>query len=412
MSAPVVDMAGGDPPAEIVGLATISRMVFDGGGELQPLWDQLVGGVDGGPGDAARLMDLSTILLATGSRDQGLEVQGQALALRRLYSPSTGRGGALKVLALVAPGDFMANTPLEFLLDGSDAQLTLLYVAADAPPPQSLPEHDVAFLAVGESAANLPLLRALEAQVAAWPRPMVNAAARRISQLTRDGVCALLDGAPGLVAPRAARLDRTGLERLASGVLPLEAVLPGSDFPILARPIGSHAGAGLAKLDDLGALAAYLEGRAEEGFYLSPFVDYSSPADGLFRKQRIALIEGRPFLCHHAISEHWMVHYLSAGMVENAGRREEEARMMASFDEDFALRHQAAFQAMAERIGLDYFAIDCAETRDGRLLLFEADVAMIVHNMDPPDLFPYKQPQMRKVFGAFTEMLKRRAGAG
>ena len=159
-------------------------------------------------------------------------------------------------------------------------------------------------------------------------------------------------------------------------------------------------------------IGPYLEGRIEEGFYLSPFVDYSDPADGLYRKQRIALIEGRPFICHHAISEHWMVHYLSAGMVENAGRREEEARMMASFDEDFAVRHQAAFQVMAERIGLDYFAIDCAETRDGRLLLFEADVAMIVHNMDPPDLFPYKQPQMRKVFSAFTEMLKRRAGAG
>lgn len=397
--------------AKTVGLAAISRMVFEGDSELQPLWDRLVGGVDGGPGDAARLMDLSTILLATGSRDQGLQLQGQALDLRRLYSPSAGRGGALKVLALVAPGDFMANTPLEFLLDGSDVDLTLLYVGAE-PPPQPLPEHDVAFLAIGESSANLPLLRAIEAQVAAWPRPMVNAAARRISELTRDGVCALLDGVPGLVAPRAARLERTGLERLISGALPLEAVLPGSDFPILARPIGSHAGAGLAKLDDVAALGPYLEGRAEEGFYLSPFVDYSDPADGLYRKQRIALIEGRPFLCHHAISEHWMVHYLSAGMVENAGRREEEARMMASFDQDFAIRHQAAFQVMAERIGLDYFAIDCAETRDGRLLLFEADVAMIVHNMDPPDLFPYKQPQMRKVFGAFTDMLKRRAGTG
>ena len=399
-------------PAETVGLAAISRMVFEGGGELQPLWDRLVGGVDGGPGDAARLMDLSTILLATGSRDQGLQLQGQALDLRRLYSPSAGRGGTLKVLALVAPGDFMANTPLEFLLDGSDVDLTLLYVSADAPAPEALPEHDVGFLAVGESAANLPLLRAIEAQVAAWPRPMVNAAPRRISQLTRDGVCALLDGVPGLMAPRAARLDRTGLERLISGALPLEAVLPGADFPVLARPIGSHAGAGLAKLDDLAALAAYLEGQAEEGFYLSPFVDYSDPADGLYRKQRIALIEGQPFLCHHAISEHWMVHYLSAGMVENAGRREEEARMMASFDQDFAVRHKAAFAAMAERIGLDYFAIDCAETRDGRLLLFEADVAMIVHNMDPPDLFPYKQPQMRKVFGAFTDMLNRRAGTG
>ena len=33
------------------------------------------------------------------------------------------------------------------------------------------------------------------------------------------------------------------------------------------------------------------------------------------------------------------------------------------------------------------------------------DTAAIIHLMDPPDLFPYKQPQMRKVFDAFRRML-------
>jgi uncharacterized Rmd1/YagE family protein len=64
---------------------------------------------------------------------------------------------------------------------------------------------------------------------------------------------------------------------------------------------------------------------------------------------------------------------------------------------------------MHQRIGLDYFAIDAAETPDGRLLLFEADVAMIVHAMDEPDLFPYKGPQMKKLFAAFQALLARRA---
>ena len=208
---------------------------------------------------------------------------------------------------------------------------------------------------------------------------------------------------------RAARLDRTGLGRLIDGVLPLDAVLPGGAFPILVRPIGSHAGTGLAKLDDLQQAAGYLDDQTAEGFYVSPFIDYSGP-DGLFRKQRIALIAGRPFICHHAVSEYWMVHYLSAGMTEHAERRKEEARFMADFDQDFAVRHRTAFEALHEGIGLDYFAIDCAETRDGRLLLFEADVAMIVHALDPPDLFPYKPAQMRKVFDAFFAMLKAKVG--
>jgi hypothetical protein len=33
----------------------------------------------------------------------------------------------------------------------------------------------------------------------------------------------------------------------------------------------------------------------------------------------------------------------------------------------------------------------------------------IVHDMDPPDIFPYKAPQMQRVFGAFAAMLDRRA---
>ena len=66
-------------------------------------------------------------------------------------------------------------------------------------------------------------------------------------------------------------------------------------------------------------------------------------------------------------------------------------------------------RAIARRIGLDYFAIDCGVMPDGRLVLFEADIAMIVHAMDPPDLFPYKAPQMRKVFDAFRAMLLSRA---
>ena len=78
---------------------------------------------------------------------------------------------------------------------------------------------------------------------------------------------------------------------------------------------------------------------------------------------------------------------------------------MASFDEGFAARHAGAFAAMTEAFGLDYFGIDCAEAPDGRLLVFEADVAMIVHDMDPPDLYPYKGPAMRRLFDGFLQGL-------
>ena len=82
---------------------------------------------------------------------------------------------------------------------------------------------------------------------------------------------------------------------------------------------------------------------------------------------------------------------------------------MRTFDIGFARRHPTALAGMAERIGLDYFTIDCAENKRGELLIFEADNTAVVHNMDLPELFPYKPPQMRKIFEAFAAMLYRRA---
>ena len=143
---------------------------------------------------------------------------------------------------------------------------------------------------------------------------------------------------------------------------------------------------------------------------MSPFVDYSGK-DGLFRKYRIAMIDGRPFPVHMAIAEEWKVWYLNADMALNVAHRAEEARWMQFFDENFARHHARAFAEMAGRVGLDYFLIDCAETRDGQLLIFEADHCAIVHDMDPVNVYPYKPGAMRRLFEAFGAMLRRRSPA-
>jgi hypothetical protein len=380
-----------------LGLSALARMVFEGA-DIQPLFAQLI--ERAGEGDAGALMDIATMLLLTGDRD-GLRIQAEALQHQRLYSRPAPQAGGVRLLALAAAGDTMANTPLDFLLDGSDIELLTLYIDPAQPLPSPLPDHDVAFLAIGESEANRAALGSLEGVTGDWPRPLLNGAPARIAELTRDGVCALMDGAADVVAPATLRLDRLQLARIGQG----ETGEIG--LPFIVRPIGSQAGTGLEKIDAAEQISAYLQGRDEPVFYVSPFIDYAGP-DGQFRKQRIALIEGKPFVCHLAISPRWMVHYMNAEMIENADNRAEEARFMADFDTGFAVRHRAAFEQLHQRIGLDYFAVDCAETHDGRLLLFEADVAMIVHAMDPPDVFPYKPPQMRKVFDAFQAMVRRR----
>jgi hypothetical protein len=92
-------------------------------------------------------------------------------------------------------------------------------------------------------------------------------------------------------------------------------------------------------------------------------------------------------------------------MYEDAAKRAEEAAFMEGFDA-FAARHRAALDAIWRRSRLDYVCIDCAETRDGELLVFEIDHAMVAHAMDPAELFPYKQPQMRRVKAAFVGLLR------
>ncbi len=395
----------GGPP-EPIGLATLAKRAFDGL-DLQPLSSELIRRMIAEPENAAVLMDLATIEHLYGNHGDAQDLQNRALDLQRIYRRPSAKPGQdeVRLLAFMAPGDFMANTPLEFLLDGSNTRLDMLYLAPGAPVPETVPDHDLAFVAVGESDVNQVLLRALEPVVRDWPRPVLNAP-DRIARLSREGTWELLRSAPGIAIPRTLRLDRQGLIQLGAGKVAPDDIR----FPIIARPIGSHAGQGLTKLETPAAVAAYLNEHPQSEFYVSRFVDYRG-ADGLFRKYRVALIDGRPFASHMGVSQHWMIHYLNAGMRESAEKRAEEARFMAEFDRDFAQRHARAFEALAERVGLEYFGIDCGETRAGELLIFEADVAMIVHAMDPPDLFPYKRPQMRKVFDAFQALLARAARA-
>lgn len=380
----------------VIGMSAISRLVYE---QTDPtdMWNALMARLDVNPGDAAALMDLSTLLQATGQRTQGLDIQSVAIAEQKIFRKVHGTGDALRVIAFVTAGDMMANTPIDFLLEGSDYTLFYVYVDATTQKLPDLPRCDVAILAIGESAETRPVLATMKNLLLDWQGPSVlNAKPETIAAMTRDGVNALFASEPSIVAPVVQRAVRHDMAANA--------------YPCIIRPQGTHAGLGMAKIDDAAALNAYLEQQTADAFYLSPYIDYSS-ADGLFRKQRIVFINGKAFPSHYAVSEHWMVHYLSADMSGKAERRVEEAVWMQTFDTDFAVRHAAAFEALYRNIGLDYFGIDCAELHDGRLLLFEADVAMIVHDMDSADIFPYKKPAMQKLFRAFQTMLGDAASA-
>jgi hypothetical protein len=390
----------------ILGKAAIVRTIYEGR-DITPTWERLMASLSLDPANAGAFMDLSIILHTLGKKDEAVTTQTAALDISRNYRISNGQGTGLNVLVIVTAGDFMANTPIEFLLESTDTNILLHYVDVETRDLHGAPAHDVAFVAVGESPENRPVLENLERLLADWSGPIINNAPRRIIDLSREGVSDAFKHEPSILAPQTTRIAREELEGLAAGTTAIDAIGGVACFPVIVRPIGTHAGHGMEKIISPEALATYLGERSEIEFYIAPFIDYSSE-DGKFRKQRIAVINGRPYASHLAISDHWMVHYLSAGMAQHGERRAEEASWMANFEADFAVRHARAFDALHRRIGLDYFAIDCAELSNGRLLLFEADVAMIVHSMDSEAVFPYKKKAMSTLFSAFDNTLAQR----
>lgn len=394
-----------EPPL-LIGNPQLAAMAL-AGADLAPVWNGLVTRATGKQPDAAAFLDLATIAHIQGRPQDRAALRAKAFELSRMFRlPFTESAETVRVLAFMAGGDYLANMPIDFLLAGSSVRLDICYVAPGLPLPQSLPEHDAVFVAVAESDENQPILAQLASLLRTWPRPVINRP-ERVASLTRDGTYALLNSVPGLVVPVNVRVDRARLESAARGDTRIDSIIGGQDFPIIARPVDSHLGDGLEKLDNPAAIAAYLRQRAEQQFYVAPFIDYRQ-RDGFYRKYRVALIDERPYSVHMAVSRHWMINYINADMKESAEKRAEEAHFMAEFDQDFAVRHHSALAAIAKRAGLDYLPFDCSETADGTLLLFELGTNMIVHAMDPPDIFPYKRPQMEKVFAAFQAMLRKR----
>ena len=391
-----------------IGVAQLTKMAFDGV-DFTPLWNELVGRVQRDPANAQALMDLSCIAQFTGDPKTGASLQSRALVQQVLYrSPCAARNPRLRVLAFAAPTDMGGNTPVEFLLEGSDVELLTLFVAPGLEIPKPLPAHDVAIVTVCDSVETQPMLEAIEKLAPSWPCPILNMPAAN-ARLDRDKICKLLNGISGLEIPMTGRVSRSEFADIVLSDIVLRDVIEDGAYPLIARPAGSHAGNGLAKIDSPSDVERYLSGRGEDAFFISRYVDYAG-TDGQFRKYRIVFVDRKPYACHLAVCDDWKVWYLNANMSGSAPKRAEEERFMTRFDDDFGARHGAALEAIADRVGLDYFAIDCAETKDGRLLMFEADNAAIVHNMDPVGLFPYKGPQMRKIFDAFIAMLYKYAG--
>lgn len=350
------------------------------------------------PDNVAANLALYELAQVAGRREDALAFQLRALERQQLFSaiaPQERR----RVLVLLRPGDWQANIPVDFLFDAQTTTVHKFFLLGrdSLAAAARLPACDVIFNAIGEADDALESLEIASAIVERLGLPAINDPAR-VLNTNRVALVDVLRGIESCVTPSVTRVTR---EDVAAHRLPIEA-------PLLVRPVGSHAGHDLAKIDALAELDAYLESARAEFFYVSPFVEYRQP-DGFYRKYRIICVDGEPHAYHLAISPNWMIHYYNAPMAEQAWMRAEEERYLADFPSVFGPPLQRALREIARAIGLDYFGIDCSIDPAGNLLVFEADPAMIVHMQDPVELFGYKRLYVPQIFASLERLLDSRA---
>jgi hypothetical protein len=341
-----------------------------------------------------RLYELEQIL---GNNAQALAYLDELLAeVRIITMPARIHPPALTVLALYRSSLWEGNLPLELIVDLDRTTLHRLYVGRnlddDRRTQMELP-FDVLFNAIAESDAARPALQAADEFVARLGVPCINRPSV-VMQMGRESVAARFADSQTVLAPPVARVRRAELE---TGTIP--------PYPFLLRPIGSQAGVGLAKIDDVVGLHTYLAGQQADEFYRTDFIDYKL-ADGCYRKYRIMFVRGVAFPYHLAVSPNWMIHYYNAPMFDHAWMRDEEERFVDDISAVFGGIRAEALAEIAAKIDLEYFGIDCSVAPDGRLLLFEADSAMLVHGTDPPELFRYKKRAFENVQRAFNELIE------
>lgn len=227
---------------------------------------------------------------------------------------------------------------------------------------------------------------------------------QNVRKTTRDNIYRLFHGTPGLVVPRTLRLAPRRLDDIRAVIAD-----GGMTAPFLVRPAGEHGGTGLLRVDteaDLDQLERFaFDGR---GYYLTEFVDFRSP-DGLYRKYRLVMLDGRVYPRHLIASDHWNIHARSRSTVmqNNLDLMAQERAFIDHPDRHFSATVGQALAHIRKTLDLDYFGIDCALTTQGEMVVFEINACVnILQRHVPP--FDYLNAAVERIRAGLINMVLRR----
>lgn len=308
---------------------------------------------------------------------------------------------------------YTGNVNILSLLKSEQLEIVTIYFGGMKGDTVKVPPPDVVFNAICDCDANKKSLNIAARAVETFHVPILNHP-RCVMRTARDQIYQQLCDIQDLKAPKTIRMQPESITQVQSLIH-----AGGLEYPVIFREAGRHGGMNMVLLrdprdtDPLHRFA--LDGR---DYYALEFVDFRSP-DGLFRKYRFLIIDGKPYPRHMIASDEWNIHARDRArrMLKDPALRKEEE----SFFGTYAEKSHERFRKVYEKLGLDFFGVDCTFDGDGGLIIFEVNSCFRVRDSEPAiedggesrnDTAgeDYRLPYIEAIPRAVEAMILRRAG--
>lgn len=185
---------------------------------------------------------------------------------------------------------------------------------------------------------------------------------RAVLRLSKENFPKLLEGIEKVTTPKTLKLTPTNKKQLIRSI-----EKENFTFPIVITEAESFERNHIVKMgsldqDDILDIFS-MDGRS---FYVSEFIDYMSK-DKLYRKTRIVVVGGKATLQHHIISNNWIINDDSRDVLMKNDKvlQKEEETFLRKIHPDVVEK----CKQIAQKLALDYFALDCHITDENEIIV-------------------------------------------
>jgi len=296
---------------------------------------------------------------------------------------------------------FTGNLPLMEFLNPQDMQVQKIALGGQKESKIKIGKTDIIFNSICDPDSNKQTLQNVLEIVASLNVPVMNEP-QKVLETHRDEIYENLKDSGFLIMPKTMKIQAKYLQDVIK-LIEDKSI----NLPFIFREAGAHGGKSsllVHTIDEIHELEQFaFDGR---DYYMTEFIDFVSE-DGLYRKYRVAMIDGKPYARHMIAASNWAIHVESRDelMPSSAILREEEKQFLEEGNEAFPEMYAEIY----EKIGLDFFGMDFAVGKDGVPIIFEVNACMntvsVSHSAKP---FEYHNKRHEEIKHAVLEMIRNR----